>query len=60
VQHLSSVDCSSSYMIYMFTGNYNLWHYVKNVIDFIVDELMNDCAPSTSKSIFLLGITVGS
>ena len=45
------------YSISKFTFNYNLWHYAKKVLNFVVDELMYASESSTSRLIFWLGIS---
>jgi hypothetical protein len=47
----------NSYSIAKFTFNFNLWHYVKKVLNFVVDELMYACESGTSRLIFWLGIS---
>jgi hypothetical protein len=47
----------NSCSIAKFTFNYNLWHYVKKVLNFMVDELMYAGESNTSRLIFWLGIS---
>jgi hypothetical protein len=48
---------TNSYSITKFTFNYNLWHYVKEVLNFVVDELMYASESSTSRLIYWLSIS---
>jgi hypothetical protein len=47
---------TNSHSIAKFTFNYNLWQYVKKVLNFVVDGLMYAGESSTSRLIFWLGI----
>ena len=48
---------TNSYSIVKFTFNYNLWHYVEKVLNFVVNEIMYEGESSTSRLIFWLGIS---
>jgi hypothetical protein len=48
---------TNSYSIAKFTFNHTLWHYVKKVLNFLVDELMYEGESSTSRLIFWLGMS---
>ena len=48
---------ANSYLITKFTFNYNLQHHVKNVPNFVVDDLMYAGESNTSRLVFRLGIS---
>ena len=54
VEILNMFIYANFYLIAKFAFNYNIWHYVKKALNFVVDELMYVGESSTSRLIFWL------